>query len=464
MMRRTSYADLGRDTIVAAISVLIALSGARAWSAGPIEKVYFGLHIHRALEGAAMPSFEFGSWRLWDARVAWPDLEPQKGKWRFDALDRQVSLAAGMGVEVVLPLGLSPTWASARPTEASGYRPGFAAEPASLADWRNYVRTVVTRYKGRVKYFEIWNEPNSRNFFSGTLQSMVDLTCGAYQVIKEVNPNAKVVSPAATNKDAGLDWLEQFLSSGGSKCVDVVGFHFYTLAHESPEAMSPLIKRAHGIMDKWGIGGMPLWNTETGWYVANKNVPVATKWKVISSEAARDYALRALVIAASSGVERFFWYAWDNKNMGLIEPDSTEEKTAALGYKSAMRWLIGATPKGCVERTAVWTCEFQDSLAKRNWIAWAATGAVTWRVPNEWNVATFETEDGELRELPKDHVMRLTGTPIRIMESGPANQKSGANRRQQVAPARLTMTYWCDGERPAPCSREAARSLSAGNK
>src|ERR671935_1766283 len=83
----------------------------------PVPASYFGLHIHRATPTARFPSASawpwvgFATWRLWDALVAWPDLEPEAGRWSFETLDRDVALAESRGVEVLLPLGLSPRWA-----------------------------------------------------------------------------------------------------------------------------------------------------------------------------------------------------------------------------------------------------------------------------------------------------------------------------------------------------------------
>ena len=50
----------------------------------PLE--FFGLHIHRG-GGIPWPVAPFGTWRLWDASVVWPWLEPKRGEWHFQALD-----------------------------------------------------------------------------------------------------------------------------------------------------------------------------------------------------------------------------------------------------------------------------------------------------------------------------------------------------------------------------------------
>src|SRR5439155_20061230 len=50
-------------------------------ASGPVPREYWGLHIHRAGALGSWPA-AFGAWRLWDARVAWPNLEPSPGQWR----------------------------------------------------------------------------------------------------------------------------------------------------------------------------------------------------------------------------------------------------------------------------------------------------------------------------------------------------------------------------------------------
>jgi len=98
------------STVTAPISAQLSLPDSA------IPSVFFGLHVHRGGQ-IPWPVAPFGSWRLWDANVAWPWLEPKKGEWHFQALDTLVALAEEHHVDVLLPLARSPNWASARPTD-----------------------------------------------------------------------------------------------------------------------------------------------------------------------------------------------------------------------------------------------------------------------------------------------------------------------------------------------------------
>src|SRR5207244_3572630 len=142
-----------------------------------------------------------------------------------------------------------------------------AAEPKSLDDWRDYVRMVAGRYDRRVRYYEIWNEPNFRQFYTGTVDGMISLVAEARRLVKQVDSTNVVVSPAAATVN-GIPWLEDFLKHGGGQYVDVIGFHFY-VSPKAPEDMVPLIQRVHDIAGKYGLSDRPIWNTETGWFIGN---------------------------------------------------------------------------------------------------------------------------------------------------------------------------------------------------
>ena len=116
--------------------------------------------------GVPWPAVGFGTLRLWDdlQGTTWAELEPAKGVWNWALLDNFVEAAEEHGVsDILLTLGQTPGWASSSPDTASGLfvlSAGAPAPPADIQDWRDYVTAVAQRYKGRIRYYEIWNEPN----------------------------------------------------------------------------------------------------------------------------------------------------------------------------------------------------------------------------------------------------------------------------------------------------------------
>jgi glycosyl hydrolase family 39 (putative alpha-L-iduronidase) len=356
---------------------------------------FFGMHIHHATTGTPWPSVPIGGWRLWDALVAWPQIEPRKGEWSFGLLDQYVSMAEQHQTEVLLPLGLSPQWASARPLESSVYQPGNAAEPADNADWRNYVTAVVTRYKGRIGAYEIWNEPNNKGFWTGDTQKMVALTQEASEIIHRIDPTAFVVSPAATT-NSGIAWLSQFLNLGGGRYVDVIAYHFY-VSPQPPEAMVPLIEQVRQIMSDTGVSDKPLWNTESGWQVP-KPFP--------SADLAAAYLARAYILNWASGVSRFYWYAWDNHAWVSIQTTGADSRTltpAGQAYGIIEKWLGQAELNNCEENADhAWSCRLTRNGVPL-WILWNPLQNTaerrTFLFPQPWNDKSLTPLLGTARSL-----------------------------------------------------------------
>lgn len=390
----------------------------------PVDRLYFGLHMHRADAGTPWPQVRFGSWRLWDAYVSWSYLEPQRGNWDFKRLDKYVAMAKLTGVEILLPLGLTPAWASARPNEKSSYSPGNAAEPASMEDWRNYVRTVAKRYQGRIRYFEFWNEPNvpwspQGSFFSGSLESAVALAREAYAVLKEVDSGNRLAAPAAVGSKEHLLWLDRYLAAGGKRYLDVLSYHFY-VAESEPEAMLSLVGKVRDIARKHGLGNVPLWNTEAGWWIANRdgsksNAGVVSGWKQLNPNQAAGYVAQALILGWAVGLERYFWYSWDHDKMGLIEPEDKTLKPAGVAYATVLRWLDGMVMVSCEVVDGLWHCTLKRPDGSTARIVWLKDGLGRhWSSPADWGGREMENLSGVRQLINTRTNMIIDQSPVLI--------------------------------------------------
>jgi len=354
-----------------------------------IPKTYFGLHIHRATP-AKWPDVEFGSWRLHDAYVGWFSLQPAPMKWRFNLLDRYLKMARPAGVELLLPLAFPPRWASAKPDLKGPYQLGSSAPPKELIYWRDYVEKVAVRYKGQIREYELWNEASEPGFFSGTQEDLLALAQEAYAVLKRVDPNNRLVSPSAVGTGGHLRWLAAYLEKGGSKFADIINYHFYVPKYP-PEMMLSRIHDVKVILQRLGLQDMPLWNTETGWRIANGDgtpenaAAVDHRWLKLNAEQAAAYVSRALILGWAAGLERFYWYAWDNQNMGLVEPSNNKLKPAGMAYKTVSKWLIGTKMKRCSEESSgLWECILERGVGEQARVIWSAKGKTGYCLPPTW--------------------------------------------------------------------------------
>jgi Glycosyl hydrolases family 39 len=388
-----------------------------------VPPTLFGMHIHRFATTTPWPPVHFGSWRLWDAQVGWPQLESERNRWTFSTLDNYVDAAEQHGVEIILPLGPTPAWASSRPEEKSAYRPGNAAPPADLEDWREYVRAIGTRYKGRIHEYEIWNEPNLKEFYSGSISEMLNMARIAYATLKEVDPSVVVCSPSATGTQ-GMPWLDMYLQAGGGKYADVIGYHFYVTPNP-PEKMLPLIQQVQALMQRRGVDKKPLWNTETGWAIENHQSVVelsgGTNFNkiVLPTEQASAYLVRAFIVSWAAGVSRFYWYSWDNSSMGLTEKDGVSVKQPGNAYGTLQEWLSGTQMGSCrSNESATWTCDIARGGYKA-WIVWNPERPLDFAVPGDWKVTRVRTLFSGVQSISADHHIQIGQMPVLIERVAP---------------------------------------------
>ncbi|HSI35313.1 MAG: hypothetical protein ACAI43_19940 [Phycisphaerae bacterium] len=120
-----------------------------------------------------------------------------------------------------------------------------------------FVRAVVTRYKGRVPYYEICNEPG----FSSKVDEYFAAHSMAYKLIKEIDPAAKVMGPATVNMD--LPWFTRLYELGLKDVTDAISLHDYE-GHESitPEHWRWKLAEIRKIMARYGDERKDIWQTE----------------------------------------------------------------------------------------------------------------------------------------------------------------------------------------------------------
>lgn len=379
-----------------------------------ITKESFGLHHHALTYGVNWPLCSFGAIRLWDSGTRWTQIQPAPEQWDFRNLDAYVERAESAGILPVLTLGQTPDWAAKDPTAGNSYGRGAKSPPADLAYWRNYVRALALRYNGRILHWEIWNEVNASNFWSGSVAELVELERVASLTLKQVNPNNVVLSPSFVADE--LDEFDAFLGMGGGQYSDIISYHFYALRFQ-PEKILPRINRVRKILAKHNLADKPIWNTEIGWLMANSDgafgktfKPSWNNWKRYSYEGSAGLVLRALAISFAGGIDHVFWYSWNSGAMGLAENRGADPKPAAQAFQAGFDWLVDTKMKGCEQQGGRWVCEAAVDNRTR-YLAWA-TSPKQFTLPSEWNVNLVTNIWGETRAISPGETVTLKEEPV----------------------------------------------------
>ncbi len=208
---------------------------------------------------------------------AWREIEPTPGEFHWEVTDQIVAGTEYYGLDLVVRLDQQPFWAS----EAVG----FNAPPQDQADYGHFVKQVAQRYRGRVKAYIIWNEPNLALDWGGLPpdpDGYVELLRVGYEAVKATDPTALVVSaglaPTNNRDDDALDdrdFLQGMYQAGAAPYFDVLGAHPYggTFPPEAPAEVNDglvmgRLADLRAIMTAHNDGHKPVWITELGWTVA----------------------------------------------------------------------------------------------------------------------------------------------------------------------------------------------------
>lgn len=196
----------------------------------------------------------------------WYNVEPQKGVFNWTYTDKAVAEAEKNGVHILGVLGNPPLWAAKNPRHKKApHRLAFMSgrwKPRNIQEWETYVYQTVLRYKGKVKYWEVYNEvdfhpPGSQGSFSGTTEDYFELLKTAWEAAKKANPDCKIlISGFNTGASADLNMPYKLLEMGATKYIDIFSMHSY----QGILGVDKLRQAVHAVAP-----GMPFWQTEQGW-------------------------------------------------------------------------------------------------------------------------------------------------------------------------------------------------------
>lgn len=254
----------------------------------------------------------------------WPFIEPQAGVYDWTRADAIVRAASSIGVQLEPVLVWTPRWAAATSDGAP-----------TAAQFGDFVRTIVSRYKGRIHDWEMWNEPDdtSKYWSTGVASYARTILIPGYQAVRSTDPSARVILGGTASAD--IAWFDGIYDNGGGSSFDILAFHDYGGGGSIPTDA----KSVHGVLVRHGQSSKPIWLGEYGLQensvqdtqqqslikaVLTSNMPIAmAQW----------YALRdtyAMACCPPSVAAIGYW--------GLVGHDGTTIKN---GYSTMQRLLGG---------------------------------------------------------------------------------------------------------------------------
>lgn len=364
-------------------------------------------------------------------------------------------LAAGREVAAVL-IG-TPAWAAA---DGSG-------SPKAVPDmsyWEQFVRRMAQQYRGRIRYWIIWNEPDvwdvnhPGNTWTGSEEDYYRLLKTAYLAIKDVDPAQQVHLAGLTyfwDKEHGrrqyLDRLMDIIAADPE--APAHGFYFDAVAYHlyfDPRQTLDIIGQVQSILGAHGVMAKGIWINQTNAPPSEdpQEPPLATPRFRVSLEEQSAFVIQEFALAFAAGADRVSVYKLRNtadhlesiERYGLLRADDSRRPafnayrvvTTYLRDFRAVQWqrlddVYAVTfDRGGTTTTVLWTMSRTPTRLSVNAIAPQAT-----LVDEQGNTSALSAVNGTYTlELPGAPCTQgadcfIGGGPRLLVEAGSPADRPG---------------------------------------
>lgn len=269
----------------------------------------------------------------------WDGIETEKDQYDWLFWDEFVTSAVDRhGVTLIPYICYTPLWNSTNDDIENFWH----YPPKDYEEFGEFVFDLVSRYKDRIKTWELWNEPDIQIFWAGNQEEFARLIRAGSEAVRRADPEATVVLGGLAHDPV---WLESlFRDHDVSPYVDVVNIHNYyeTWAAKPLEDVDDYINEVARIVDLYG-DHQPIWMAEVGYSTFRDSSYVSDSYSAYYDyEHTPDYQAVDLIrrISIALATEKLSAIAWyeikdlmqgedtigdfgNNGNLGIVRPDYT---------------------------------------------------------------------------------------------------------------------------------------------
>ena len=199
----------------------------------------------------------------------------EESLYSFFNADQIYDFLLSIGMRPFVELSFMPTALASGRSTVFHYR-GNITPPRDYKQWATLIRKLVSHWVERYGvsevrewFFEVWNEPNLKAFWTGTQADYFKLYRYTIHAIKSIDGALQVGGPAT----AANEWIEEFLdySEKNSLPTDFVSTHHYptdAFGEEGDDTLAQLAKSQRSVLReqaqdaKRRARGTPLYYTE----------------------------------------------------------------------------------------------------------------------------------------------------------------------------------------------------------
>lgn len=338
---RIASALLSSVFFITRITTLLVPASACAGSSYYDHPFVMGVGVHsgqgRAPFSKGAPVLSYAGASSTRQEASWSRIELTKGELKYPAnlkdVEDYVDDAVKRGGQPLLVLDYGNKY-------YDGGDGVFSEE--GIEGFARYAAFMANHFKGRVKFYEVWNEwdiglgSNKNPRTVRDVATYIKLLKATYRALKATDPSAQVFGAVATTSHT--DWINTFIKEGGLDYLDGFSTHPYLMwnIQSKPEHSIASLDDLHlKIEAARPMRRIPIYVTEIGW--PTHNGPIA--W---TPEQVGDFVIRFHLLARLRPfIGGVWWYSLANdareqdnkeKAFGLVDFDYNA-KPALEAYK-----------------------------------------------------------------------------------------------------------------------------------
>jgi hypothetical protein len=269
----------------------------------------------------------------------------------------------------------------------------YPVSPEAVEGFARFAEFAVRHFKGRVRYYEVWNEWNvgtgvSDNIFYGAPAPYVALLKTVYPRLKQIDPGITVIGGVISGNGTRDGWMEAACRLGLLDHLDALSYHPYCYGAPGAERVPDIglmkrIRQNAGIMRRYQKRDTPVFLTELGWpthLAQNGSSP---------QDEARFLARSFLLARTAPFIKGLWWYDFSDDGLDRTDPEENygivaHDLTPKPAY-AAMRDVCGlfaeAQYTGEVDAGPdIRILKFTAPSGEASWVAWALDDTEDWEV------------------------------------------------------------------------------------
>jgi hypothetical protein len=260
-----------------------------------------------------------------------------------------------------------------------------------LADYADFVEEFARHYRGRIFFFQVWNEPNlGREWDDGPVDpdAYVQLLQLVYPRVKAVDARIQILSaplaitlgePFMPGSDKwrnmnDLDFLEAMYRAGAKDYFDILSANAFGL--ESPPEAPPDPRQLNfqrlvlerQVMERNGDESKPVWIAEYGWNAAPESFPKEKlTWGRVTEQEQADYTLRGIEYARANWPWVGVVNLWYFRQVGNIVSDNAEYYFRLVDVDFTPRLVLSRVQEATRKYAVAGPGEYQETDPAITW-------------------------------------------------------------------------------------------------